>query len=218
MKGQLTPETRQPGTEPDLALQPLRLTGQSGPVRRAPHPSRDDRLGRRRRPSRTPSAGGRPAGRHRPGDRRAIAASALAVLALVGCVTAIVMLATAPTAARLEHEIGALSRRLGVDQSRLTELQAAVRRADRNGGRLTRSLGHIAGRLDGLQRTVHGLQGAAATVQNQAAGWRVCVPQLQQELSGLALQTRRIRGRLTSVGLRNPLPVSAPCQALFSGL
>ena len=43
--------------------------------------------------------------RRRRDQRPAILASILAVLALVGCVMAILMLATQPTAARLEREI-----------------------------------------------------------------------------------------------------------------
>jgi septal ring factor EnvC (AmiA/AmiB activator) len=144
-------------------------------------------------------------------------ASVLAVLALVGCVMAILMLATQPTADRLEHEIGALNRRLAADQSQLATLQAAVHRTDAHGSALSRQLSHVAGRLTGLQRTVHGLQSVSTSAQDEAIGLRDCVPQLQQELAGLVLQTRSVGGRVTSVGLRNPILLSAPCQSLLSG-
>jgi septal ring factor EnvC (AmiA/AmiB activator) len=144
-------------------------------------------------------------------------ASVLAVLALVGCVMAILMLATQPTAARLEHEIGALNRRLAADQSQLATLQAAVHHTAARGSALSRQLRHIAGRLTGLQRTVHGLRNVSTSAQDQALGLRDCVPQLQQELTGLVLQTRSVGGRVTSVGLRNPILLSAPCQSLLSG-
>ncbi len=144
-------------------------------------------------------------------------ASTLAVLALVGCVMAILMLATQPTATRLEREIGALSRRLAADQSQMATLRGAVGRTDARGGTLSRQLTRLSGRLGGLVRSVHGLQSATTTVQEQAVGLRDCVPQLQRELTGLALQTRSVHGRLTSVGLLNRVGLSVPCQALVSG-
>jgi hypothetical protein len=209
-------ETPHPGSEPDLVPEPLRLTG-ARPRRglRSGHqPARRDggRVPANRRPP------GRMKPRRRRGDRRAIAASALAVLALVGCVIAVLMLATEPTAARLERDISSLTRRLSADQTQLTRLTAAVDRTGAAGTALRHQLGHVAGRLAGLRRTVHGLQAASTVEQQQAVGLRVCVPQLQEELTGLVLQTRSVRGRVTSVGLHTPVLPSAPCQALFSGL
>jgi hypothetical protein len=160
----------------------------------------------------------RPGARRRRAEPRAILAAVLAVLALVGCVMAILMLATQPTAVRLEREIGSLNRRLAADQGQLASLRAAVDRTRARDGALTVQVGHVAGRLAGLQRTVHGLQGVAAVARTQAAGLRDCVPQLQQEVTGLVLQTRSVGGWVTSVGLRNPILLSAPCQSLFSGL
>jgi hypothetical protein len=155
-----------------------------------------------------------PLRRRRRGDRRAIVASMLAVLGLVACVMAILMLATQPTAARLEGEIGALNRRLGADHTQLAALAAAVTHEST----LTADLGRIAGRLHGLERTVHGLQTASVATENQAAGLRACVPELQRELTGLALRTRSVRGQVMSVGLSSPMLLSSSCEALFSGL
>ena len=76
---------------------------------------------------------GRRRARRRRADRHAILASVLAVLALVGCVVAILMLATQPTAVRLEREIGSLNRRLAADQGQLASLRAAVDRAGAKG-------------------------------------------------------------------------------------
>jgi septal ring factor EnvC (AmiA/AmiB activator) len=156
--------------------------------------------------------------RRRRDQRPAILVSILAVLALVGCVMAILMLATQPTAARLEREIGTLSRRLAADQGQLDTLRAEAGRTEARDGALSRQLRRTADRMAGLQRTVHGLQGVTAVAQEQAVGLRDCVPQLQQELAGLVLETRSVAGRVTSVGLRNPILLSAPCHSLFSGL
>ena len=177
----------------------------------------EDHAGDTRRRERSGWPASRPHGRtgtrRRRADRRAIAGSALAVLALVGCVMAILMLATAPTAARLEREIGALSRRLDADQHQLAGLrEAAVR--DRA---VHRRLTITTGRLTGLARTVHGLQTATADDRAWTAGLQACVPQLQRELAGLAVETRQARGRVIGVGLRRGTLLSAPCQALLGG-
>lgn len=179
---------------------------------------RDRAPGRQRPGARSAAQTRRRPGRRRRGDSRAIVASVLAVLALVGCVVAILMLATEPTAARLEREIGSLNRRLAAEQIQLATLRAAVDRTGAQGSALHRQVGHLDGRLTGLQRTVHGLQAVTSVAEEQAIGLRDCVPQLQQELTGLALRTRSVGGRVTSVGLRNPILLSAPCQSLFSGL
>jgi hypothetical protein len=156
--------------------------------------------------------------RRPPTDRRAVVASILAVLALVGCVAAILILATQPTAARLEQEIGSLTHRLTAAQGQLAALQAVVGRTRSQGASLSRDTNHLAGRLTGLQRAVHGLQSSASLAQEQAIGMRDCVPQLQQELTGLIVRSRSVNGRLTSVGLQDPALLSPSCQALFSGL
>jgi hypothetical protein len=166
-------------------------------------------------PDRTHHAG---TGRRRRADLRAVVASILGVLALVGCVIAILMLATQPTAAKLESEIGSLTSRLGAAQSQLVTLQAQVSRSAAQRRSVTRAVNGLKGRLVGLQRTVHGLQGSTTLGLEEQAGLRACVPQLQQELVGLSLTTRSVRGRVTRVGLNDPSALSAACQSLFSGL
>ncbi len=217
MEQNITPDGLPIGPEPDAVPDPLRLTAAAQSHHRRPRP-RDRERGRRPAAAQSDRRSDQRRRRRRQSSRPAIVASVLAVLALVGCVMAILMLATQPTATRLEREIGSLSRRLSADQSQLATLRAAVDRTGAGSSALHRQLGHIAGRLAGLQRTVHGIQAVTAVSQQQAIGLRDCVPELQQELTGLALQTRSVGGRVTSVGLRNPLLLSAPCQSLFSGL
>jgi chromosome segregation ATPase len=128
------------------------------------------------------------------------------------------MLATQPTATKLESEIGSLNSRLGAAQSQLVTLKALVDRSAAQRVRMTGTVNGLKRRVAGLQRTVHGLQGSATVGREQQAGLRACVPQLQQELAGLTLKTSSVRGRVTRVGLSDPPLPSPACQSLFSGL
>jgi hypothetical protein len=157
-------------------------------------------------------------GRRRRADQHAVVASILGVLALVGCVIAILILATQPTAAKLEREIGSLNGRLGAARSQLVHLQAVAGRTASQGSSVKHAVSGLRGRLAGLERTVHGLQSATSVGQEEEAGLRACVPQLQQELAGLTLMTSSVKGRVTRVGLSDPPQLSPSCQALFSGL
>jgi hypothetical protein len=154
----------------------------------------------------------------RSGNQRDVVASILGVLTLVGCVTAIVILATQPTADRLQSEIASLDSRLGAARSQLVTLQSVIGHVTSQGARLTRDVHRLGARAAGLQHTVHGLQSSTSLTREQAAGLRVCIPQLQQELSGLTLKTRSVKGHVTSVGLSYPPLLSAACEALPSRL
>jgi len=149
VEAEITPDKLRAGSEPGPIPEPLRLIAQPDSRRAARLARRDPRLGRRRGAGPPSRPRPRPASRRRRGDRRAIVASVLAVLALVGCVMAILMLATQPTAARLEHEIGALNRRLAADEIRLATLRATVVRTGARGSVLSRQLNHVAHRLTG---------------------------------------------------------------------
>jgi hypothetical protein len=153
--------------------------------------------------------------RRRRGDAHRIIASMLAVLALVGCVTAILVLAIEPTAARLEGDIGSLNTRLSDTQSQLNALQKVTIHQARQGSRLTRRVGLLDWHMRGLGRTVHGLQGSATATREQADGLRACFAALQRELSGLTLKTRSVHGHVTNVGLADTIGQSAACGAAF---
>lgn len=150
-------------------------------------------------------------------DPHAVAAAILAVLALVGCVIAILLLATQPTAARLEREIGSLNSGLATARRQLVTLQAEVGRTTSQGSSLHTDVSRLGGHVAGLGRTVLGLQSSTSLTQEQAIGLRDCVPQLQQELSGLILKTRSVNGRVISVGLSEPALLSRSCAAVLSG-
>jgi hypothetical protein len=154
--------------------------------------------------------------RRRRGDAHRIVASALAVLALVGCVTAVLMLAIQPTASRMQNDIASLTARLGATESRLTALRQMTVHAAKEGSRLTQRLGLLNRHMTGLGRTVHGLQDSSNTTRAQADGLRACFGALQRELSGLTLRTRSVQGRVTSVGLGDTAAPAPGCGAVFS--
>ena len=139
----------------------------------------------------------------------------LAVLALVGCVIAVLMLAIEPTAARMQGQIGSLSSRLEATESQVAALHKVVAHSARQGSQLSRSVGLLDRHMKGLQRTVHGLQGSSTVSREQTNGLRVCFAQLQQELSGLTLTTRSVHGHVTKVGLSEGMGPSAACGAMF---
>lgn len=141
----------------------------------------------------------------------------LAVLALVGCVMTILMLATQTKASRLQGEIATLNGQLAATRARLAALQVIAARADARGAVAGRDARRLSGSVAGLARTVHGLQTAATLTQGQATALRACLPQLQQELAGLTLDTRSARGRVTGVGLSDAAGLSPACAAVLSG-
>jgi hypothetical protein len=155
-------------------------------------------------------------GRRRPGDVHRIVACVLAVLALVGCVAAILLLAIAPTAERLQGDVASLGGRLSSTRSQLAALQAMTAHTAWQGSRLTKGVRRLTHRIAGLSRTVHGLQDNSMLVQEQSDGLRACFAQLQQELSGLTVTTRSVRGRVRSVGLSESAGLSPACRAAFS--
>lgn len=155
--------------------------------------------------------------RRRRGDVHRIVASVLAVLALVGCVAAILLLAIAPTAERLQDDVRSLDARLASTQGQLAALQAMTAHTASQSSRLGNGVHRLTHRIAGLSRTVHGLQGSSALVREQSDGLRACFAQLQQELSGLSVTTRSVRGRVKSVGLTEAAGLSPACGAAFSG-
>ena len=200
MAAEITREVLPSRPRSALGLEPLRLTGAVA-----------SRRGARARLATRP-------GRPRAGTTHAVVACTLAVLALAGCVGAVLMLATEPVAARLEHEVASLDRRLGTAHGQLVALQTAVGRSIAREPRLSNDLTRLGRRVTGLVRTVHGLQSSTSLTGEQAAGLRDCVPQVQRELAGLTLTTRAVHGRVTSVGLSDPTLLSPSCASLFAGL
>jgi len=154
--------------------------------------------------------------RRRRSDAHRIVASTLAVLAIVGTVTAVLLLAIAPTASRMQNDIASLSSRLDTVDSQLAALQATTAHASRQTSHLTRTVNMLSRHLNGLGRTTHGLQGATNATSEATDGLRACFAALQAELGGLTLKTRSFRGHVTDVGLADTAGAPAACGAVFS--
>jgi hypothetical protein len=172
------------------------------------------------RPTGTAAASGgyRLTARRRRSDAHRIVASILAVMALVGCVTAVLVLAVAPTASRMQNDISTLSSRLNSADNRLAALGTKVVHVARQGSHLSQRVGLLNRRQGGLSRTVHGLQGATGATREEADALRACFAALQAELGGLTVSTRSAHGRVTNVGLTDALGAPASCgDALSTG-
>ncbi len=155
--------------------------------------------------------------RRRRGDAHRVVASTLAVLAIVGTVMAVLILAVEPTATRMQNDIASLTERLGATESQLATLQKTTLHTAREGARLTKSIGLLDRHTTGLGRTVRGLQGATNATREQTDGLRACFSALQQELGGLTLKTRSFHGHVTNVGLSETVGPPASCGAVFGG-
>lgn len=155
--------------------------------------------------------------RRRRGDAHRIFASTLAVLALVGMVMAVLILAVEPTASRMQNDIASLTERLGAAENQLAALQQMTVHTAREGSRLTKSVGLLTRHVHGLGRTVRGLEGSTNATREQTDGLRACFSALQQQLGGLTLKTRSVRGRVTNVGLSETVGAPAACGAAFGG-
>ncbi len=167
--------------------------------------------------TRAADGGYRLTSRRRRSDAHRIVASILAVLALVGCVMAILVLAIEPTASRMQGKIASLSERLGATESQLAALQKMAVRSARQGSRLTGSIGLLSRHMTGLGRTVRGLQGSTNATRQETDGLRACFGALQQELGGLTLRTRSVHGHVTNVGLSDTVGAPTACGPVVSG-
>lgn len=167
--------------------------------------------------TRAGDVGYRLSSRRRRGDAHRIVASILAVLALVGCVMAVLLLAVAPTASRMQGDIASLTSRLEATEGQLAAVQKVTARAARQESRLSRNIGLLSRHMTGLQRTIHGLQGSSSVTREKTDGLRACFAALQQELGGLTLKTRSVHGHVTDVGLRETGGAPAACGAVVSG-
>ena len=154
--------------------------------------------------------------RRRRSDAHRIIASTLAVLAIVGCVTAVLLLAVAPTASRMQSDIATLSSRLDFAESQIAGLHKTAAHATRQTSHLTRTVNMLSRHMSGLGRTIHGLRGATNATGEETDGLRACFAALQAELGGLTLKTRSVRGHVTDVGLADTAGAPAACGAVFT--
>lgn len=155
--------------------------------------------------------------RRRGRDIRPVMASILAVLAIVGAVTAVLILTAQSTTATLEGEIGALNGRVDAARREVAALQAGAARLTSQNVSAQTEVHRLGRGIAALRRTVAGLQSTGGIAQEQANAVRACVPQLQQELARLSLSTQSVKGRLTGVVLADSARLTPACRVVLSG-
>ena len=179
------------------------------------------------------------------GKSRRIRLPVIALVALAGLGTGIFATATQPQTTSIRREVTSLTGALYSTHQQISALQLSLADAASQGTRLRRAVGSLQHRVGGLpravgrvERRVGGLQGAVGSLQHRAAAIQehvgkaqssigqlraqtsrlvMCLPQLQQELHGLNVQTTNTGGRLTSASLAKPTIVSRDCTKTIFG-
>ena len=147
-------------------------------------------------------------------------------------------LATAPSTNSLHAQVTLLRTQAASLQTQLASLgaQLGTLRTEANSSRARqRALrGEVSSLRSALAREQHASRSATATLQKAAAGaasinslnrvkgsvhqLQICVPELQQEISGLKIQTTtRRNGALKSAALTNPTIISQDCTSTLTG-
>ena len=161
----------------------------------------------------------------------------VAVLAALATGIGLFALTSEPSTSSLRAQVTSLRARTGTLQAELGSLQAGLaalrREASSSGAQLRASrikVGSLQSRLANGQRTslaaIASLKAAsagAAPISNvnrldgSVDAQRVCIRQLQQEISGLKVRTASKNGRLTSASLANPTTISRECSSILNG-
>jgi hypothetical protein len=127
----------------------------------------------------------------------------IGVVALAGLVFGSLALFNQPTpsTATLQAEVRAL-------RSELTnqKVQIAALKNDSQ-----------AGAVQTLQSSLRGLTLTMDGVQSNLKNWNVCLPEIQQELSGMTVQTQNNGVALTDAYLQNPTIISSDCTKTLNG-
>ena len=147
-------------------------------------------------------------------------------------------LASAPSTKSLHAQVTSLRAQAGLLQARLGSLQAQLRtlRDEANSSlaqqrALRREVSSLQSALASEQHTsrtaIASLEKASAgaassgslnRVRGSVHQLRVCLPELQQEISGLTIQTTtRTNGSLKSAALANPTIISQDCVSTLNG-
>jgi hypothetical protein len=129
----------------------------------------------------------------------------VAVVALAGLGTGIAAIASAPQTTTLQQQVKTLQA-----HAKTASVQSADARAQI--ATLQSSLSHSA-----TQDNVTTLQTSVGRLQNQIVTMLICIPQLQQEMGGLSVQTANNSGWLTEAYLQNPTIISQNCSKMLSG-
>lgn len=128
-----------------------------------------------------------------------IVVAGIAVVAVAGVGTGVAAMKTQPSTKPLQRQIATLQ-----TQVRTLTTKAATLAIETSAVKAAEAQAASTGNLNALKSDV--------------AKLRLCVPQLQQEISGLNVQTswQGAAGWLTSAYLQNPTIVSADCSKLLN--
>jgi hypothetical protein len=110
----------------------------------------------------------------------------------------------APLRAEISHlqgELSGLNQRLASDEATISSIKASSQ----------------ASAVSTLQGQVSTLQGQLRSTQNQLQKFQVCVPELQQEINGMNVNTSNTGGFLTSAFIDNPTIISTTCSKTLNG-
>jgi len=136
----------------------------------------------------------------------------VAVVALVGVGIGIFSIVSAPQTTTLRHAVTTLQ----------IQLKSANAQIATDHGQIVTDHGQIAALQSSLVHTasqgnVAQLQGNVGRLQTQMGTLLICIPQLQQEIGGLNVNTSNTAGYLTSAFLSNSTIISSNCTKLLTG-
>ena len=127
----------------------------------------------------------------------------VAVLALAGIGLGVVaVMKDAPSTTTVNRQVKVLHLQLANDERQLA-----------NDGLKLSTLQTSSANADNVAK----LQGSVAALQTKLAAYNVCIPQLQQEIGALNVNTQNTNGYLTDAYLQNQTIISSNCQKILYG-
>lgn len=136
----------------------------------------------------------------------------LVLFLLVAVAVAAFALSRGPSTAPLRSDISVLRADVGLLQSRVAAQQRAI----------SSERSKVASLRKAAKRTptpalVGRLENSVSSLTATLSMLRVCVPQLQQELAGLKVQTTNVTGWLTGASLIKPAALTPACAQALAG-
>jgi hypothetical protein len=133
-------------------------------------------------------------------------------LAVVGVGLGLFALTNQPSTAPLQQQIDALKAVEASQHQQIAALQAETQNL-----KVATAGAATAGNMAALQTSVGGLSHTMAGVQGDLSTLHICLPELNQEVNGLNINTANTGGYLTSAYLTNPTIVSSNCTKFLTG-
>lgn len=127
-----------------------------------------------------------------------VALPIIAVLALGGIGVGVYALTKDPSLSSLRGDVRTLRADLASENREIATLKTSTADAA------------TAGNVSTLQNSV-------SSVQNTMRMYKVCIPELQQQINGMTVQTSNNGGYLTDAYLQNPTIVSSDCTKFLNG-